>query len=71
MRGRRLGGRRPGTDQAHFAFEHIDKLGQLVQAGFSEEGTDYRDNSGIFFDLKDGAVGFVQSGKLLLPSLCK
>ncbi len=24
------GNRRPGTDQAHFAFQHIDKLGQLV-----------------------------------------
>ena len=42
------GDRRSGTDQAHFAFQHIDKLGQFVQAGFSEEGTDYRDDPGVF-----------------------
>ncbi len=25
------GDRRAGTDQAHFTFEHVDKLGQFVQ----------------------------------------
>lgn len=27
-----------GTDEAHFAFEDVQELGQLIEAGLSEEG---------------------------------
>ena len=37
------GNRRAGTDQAHFAFEYVNELGQLIQAGFSEQSADYRE----------------------------
>lgn len=40
-----------GSDEAHFAFEDIQELGQLIEAGLSEEGTALCD-AGIVFQLE-------------------
>jgi hypothetical protein len=45
----------PGAHQAHVAFQHIDELGQFVQAGFAQEFSHKRDDPGIIFDLKGRA----------------
>src|SRR2546427_5754822 len=36
------GALRPGADQAHVALQDVDELGQLVQTGAAQEGTDGR-----------------------------
>lgn len=40
-----------GSDEAHFAFEDVQKLGQFVEAGLSKEGTALGD-AGIVFQLE-------------------
>ncbi len=42
---------RPGSNQAHFALEHIEELREFVQAGFADEFSDFR-NARIIFELK-------------------
>lgn len=42
---------RPGSYEAHFPFQHVPELGQLIEAGLSEEGTALCD-AGIVFQLE-------------------
>ena len=51
-------GQRPRADQAHLAAQHVDELGQLVDAQGAQPAAE-RCDAGIVPDLEDRPVGFV------------
>src|SRR5579859_7410109 len=52
-----IGNRGPGTNQRHLAFEDVDQLGKLVEAGSAEKSTDSR-KPWIFRDFICNALFF-------------
>ena len=58
-----------GADKAHISFEDVYELGELIQAGFAEEFSDFGD-AGIVVDLEDRALGFVEGFEFSLFLLC-
>ena len=45
---------RAGADKAHIAFEYAPELGQFVEAGFADEGSDGREPNLGFFEQMGG-----------------
>src|SRR5581483_6858354 len=59
---------RPRTYQRHFALEHVEELGQLIETGAPEPAPYPRDTR-IVANLECGAEYFIQGLKLGLPGL--
>ena len=53
-----------GADEAHFAAEDVEELGEFVDAEAAEPGAEGED-AGVVADFEDGAVHFVLSGEFL------
>lgn len=59
---------RPGADQAHVANQDVEKLGQLIQAGLSQESAYARD-AGVVFNLEHRALHLVLCHQVLFAGL--
>jgi len=62
------GQRRPGSDHAHVAPEHVDELGELVQAPGAQEGA-HPGHPGVVPHLEEVALGFRLALELCQPLL--
>ena len=60
---------RPGADDGHVAPEHVEQLGEFVEAALPDEPPHAGDPR-IIADLEGGAGGLVHVGQLLLADLC-
>ncbi len=59
---------RPGSHEAHFAFQDVDELRQFIYAGCSQKIADWGD-SRVIFDLEYGAANLVKRLQLCLSFL--
>ena len=59
-----VNGEGAGADEAHFATEDVEELGEFVDAEAAEPGAEGED-AGVVADFEDGAVHFVLDGEFL------
>src|SRR4051794_20757704 len=60
-----IDGKRPRTDQTHFAKQNVIKLRELVQAEFAKPFSDGSDTR-IVSDFKDGTAHLIHGSQLVL-----